>query len=304
MFRKGGCKKSLEFFSCRLFESPLKCLYNQNNKKDCFILIHPTAVVDPLSCIETGVEIGPYCVIGEHVTLKKGVRLFSHVVIEGRTTVGEGCTVYPFCSIGHAPQDLKYKGEPSTVTIGASTTIREYVTIQPGTEGGGMETSVGEKCLLMAHVHIAHDCRIGHGVIMANHVTLGGHVVVGDGTVIGGLAAIHQFVRIGQNSMIGGTAGVTEDVIPYGLVVPGKKAFLEGLNLVGLKRGGFSTEEIQALREFYKRVLEPSVPVLQQRMIAFPESLSRHKAVQKLMDFLQVPSTRGLCLPKRAVSVV
>jgi UDP-N-acetylglucosamine acyltransferase len=139
---------------------------------------------------------------------------------------------------------------------------------------------------------------------MANHVTLGGHVVVGDGTVIGGLAAIHQFVRIGQNSMIGGTAGVTEDVIPYGLVVPGKKAFLEGLNLVGLKRGGFSTEEIQALREFYKRVLEPSVPVLQQRMIAFPESLSRHKAVQKLMDFLQVPSTRGLCLPKRAVSVV
>jgi len=266
-------------------------------------LIHPTAVVDPLSRIEMGVEIGPYCVIGEHVILKKGARLLSHVVVEGRTTVGEGCTIYPFSSIGHAPQDLKYKGEPSTVVIGASTIVREYVTIQPGTEAGGMETSVGENCLLMAHVHIAHDCRVGHGVIMANHVTLGGHVVVGDGAVIGGLAAIHQFVRIGQNAMIGGTAGVTEDVIPYGLVVSGKKAFLEGLNLVGLKRGGFSTEEIQALREFYKHVLEPSVPVLKQRMTAFPESLSRHEAVQKLMDFLQVPSTRGLCLPKRAVSI-
>src|SRR5215475_7057845 len=166
--------------------------------------IHPTAVVAPGARLADNVVIGPYCIIGEHVTLAAGVNLKSHVVVEGRTTIGERTRIFPFASIGHVPQDLKYDGEASSLEIGADNTIREHVTMNPGTAGGGMVTRVGDHCLFMVGAHVAHDCQIGNYVIMANNATLAGHVVVEDHAVLGGLSAVHQFVRIGKHAMIGG----------------------------------------------------------------------------------------------------
>src|SRR5579872_3149248 len=218
--------------------------------------IHRTAIVAPGVSLADDVEIGPYCIVGGEVRLGAGVSLKSHVVVEGRTTIGDGTRIFPFASIGLEPQDLKYKGEPSSLVIGRHNTIREYVTMNPGTEGGGMVTRVGDNGLFMVGVHIAHDCQIGDSVIMANNATLAGHVVIGDFTVFGGLSAVHQFVRIGQHAMVGGVTGVERDVIPYGSVL-GDRARLSGLNIVGMQRRGFSREEIQALRIAYQ-MLFPS----------------------------------------------
>lgn len=263
--------------------------------------IHPTAVIEPGACLASDVEVGPFCVVGSQVTLKAGVRLMSHVVITGRMTLGERCTVYPFASLGHAPQDLKYKGEPSTVDVGHDTIIREYVTIQPGTAGDQMTTRVGHHCLLMAGVHVAHDCQIGNHVVMANNVTLGGHVHIGEYTVIGGLAAIHQFVRIGIHAMIGGTAGVTDDVAPYCIVVPGRKAHLEGLNLIGLKRRGFTSQDIQLLRDAYKHLFEAQHATFQERLNTLSPELGGHPLVEPFLAFLRERETRRpLCLPQRS----
>ncbi|MGE5270593.1 MAG: acyl-ACP--UDP-N-acetylglucosamine O-acyltransferase, partial [Thiohalocapsa sp.] len=206
--------------------------------------IHPTAVVDAGARLADDVVIGPYCVIGAQVSLLAGVALKSHVVIDGRTTIGARTRIFPFASIGHETQDLKYKGEPSTLEIGHDNTIREHVTINPGTEGGGMVTCVGSHCLLMVGAHVAHDCQIGDHVILVNNATLGGHVVVEDYAILGGLSAVHQFVRIGRHAMIGGMSGVERDVIPYGLVM-GDRARLTGINLIGMQRRGFSREAIQ-----------------------------------------------------------
>src|SRR5215469_977150 len=212
--------------------------------------IHATAVVAAGAVLAEDVVIGPYCVIGEHVVLGAGVSLKSHVVVDGRTTIGAGTRIFPFASIGHETQDLKYAGEPSALEIGRDNTIREHVTINPGTAGGGMVTRVGDHCLLMVGAHVAHDCRIGDHVILVNNATLGGHVVIDDYAIVGGLSAVHQFVRIGRHAMIGGMSGVERDVIPYGQVM-GDRARLHGLNIIGMQRRGFSRDDIHGLRSAY-----------------------------------------------------
>ena len=218
--------------------------------------IHPTAIVAHEAQIAATASIGPYCVVGPRVTLGERVRLISHVVVDGITTIGEGSTLYPFASIGHRPQDLKYKGEPSRLEIGRNNQIREHVSMNPGTEGGGMVTHVGDNCLFMVGSHVAHDCQIGDHVILVNNVALGGHVEIGDFAIIGGNSAVHQFVRIGKQVMVGGMTGVENDVIPYAAVT-GNRAHLSGLNLVGLKRRAFSREDIHALRNAYRLLFAP-----------------------------------------------
>ncbi len=258
--------------------------------------IHPSAVVDPGARLGAGVEIGPFCVVGPHVVLGDYVRLVSHVAVDGRTTIGEGTVVYPFASLGHAPQDLKYKGEPSELIIGRNNRIRENVTMNTGTEGGGMVTRVGDGGLFMVGVHIGHDCIVGNNVIFANNATLGGHVVVGDHAVLGGLSAVHQFVRIGAHAMIGGMSGVEADVIPYGLV-KGDRAYLAGLNLVGLQRRGFARDEIHALRSAFKKLFEGEGD-LASRAAAVAEEAGEVSTVAEMLSFLGDRGSRALTLPR------
>lgn len=258
--------------------------------------IHPTAIIEDGAKIADGVHIGPYCVIGHEVTLHSGVRLHGHVCISGRTLIDEGTEIFPFASIGYQPQDLKYHGEPSGLTIGKGNTIREHVTINPGTEGGGMMTKVGNHCLFMVGAHIAHDCQVGDHVILANNATLAGHVSVGDGAIIGGLAAIHQFVRIGRFAIIGGMSGVEKDVIPYGSVI-GERASLAGLNLVGLKRRNTERETIHALRGAYRELFESSEGILAER-IRVVRDMYQHAEVDEMLDFLEANSDRSFCTPK------
>ena len=258
--------------------------------------IHPTAIVAPGAELAETVSIGPYCVIGSDVRLGERVELLSHVVVEGRTSVGEGTRIFPFASIGHQPQDLKYHGEPSTLEIGSNNQIREYVTIQPGTEGGGMLTRVGDNCLFMASAHVAHDCIVGDNVIMANNATLAGHVVVGEYAFLGGLSAVHQFVRIGKHAMVGGMSGVEADIIPFGMVI-GNRAYLSGLNIVGLKRRGFSRDEIHALRNAYRLLFGPE-GTLQERVADVAEQFHDNGAVMEIVEFIRDESSRSLCTPR------
>lgn len=258
--------------------------------------IHETAVVDAAAKIGADVSIGPYCVVGPDVTLGDGVILKSHVVIEGITEIGEGTKIFPFASIGTAPQDLKFKGEKSKLIIGRNNVIREHATMNPGTEGGGMETRVGDNCLFMIGSHVAHDCVVGNHVIMANNATLAGHVSVGDFAVIGGLAAVHQFVRIGEHSMIGGLSGVEHDVIPFGSVM-GERANLAGLNLVGLKRRGFDRETIHGIRAAYRGLFEGD-GTLEERLVSVSEEFADNAVVQQVTDFIRRESKRGLVVPK------
>lgn len=257
--------------------------------------IHPSAVVDPAARIAETAVIGPFCVVGPDVVLGEHVELISHVVVTGRTTVGSGTRIFPFASIGHQPQDLKYHGEPSTLEIGANNQIREYVTMQPGTEGGGMLTKVGNNCLFMASAHVAHDCILGDNVIMANNATLAGHVMVGDFAFLGGLSAVHQFVRIGRHAMIGGMSGVEADVIPYGMVI-GNRAHLNGLNIVGMKRRGFSREDIHTLRNAYRLLFAPE-GTLQERVADVEEQYQGNAAVMEVVEFIRAETSRSLCTP-------
>lgn len=257
--------------------------------------IHPSAVVDPLARIAESAVIGPYCVVGPEVELGDNVELISHVAVAGRTKVGAGTRIFPFASIGHQPQDLKYHGEPSTLEIGRYNQIREYVTIQPGTEGGGMITRVGDNCLFMASAHVAHDCILGNNVIMANNATLAGHVLVGDFAFLGGLSAVHQFVRIGKHAMIGGMSGVEADVIPFGMVI-GNRAHLNGLNIVGLKRRGFSRDDIHTLRNAYRLLFAPE-GTLQERVSDVAEQFKDNAVVMEIVAFIQDESSRSLCTP-------
>lgn len=258
--------------------------------------IHPTAVVDKSAKIGRDVVIGPFCCIGPQVTLADKVVLKSHIVIEGITTIGSGTVIFPFASLGLQPQDLKYGGEASTLSVGGRNIIREYVTMNPGTEGGGMETVVGDDNLFMIGAHIAHDCRIGSHVIMANNATLAGHVIVEDYAIIGGLAAVHQFCRIGRHAMIGGMSGVEHDVIPYGSVVGGR-AWLSGLNLVGLKRRGFTKEDIQNLRLAY-RMLFNDERVMSERIGEVADRFAEVEAIMDVVEFMRAQSSRGLTQPK------
>ncbi|MBT6094157.1 MAG: acyl-ACP--UDP-N-acetylglucosamine O-acyltransferase [Rhodospirillaceae bacterium] len=257
--------------------------------------IHSTAVVSPNATLGSGLKIGPYCVIGEHVTLDDGVELMSHVVVDGRTHIGANTRIYPFASIGHCPQDLKYGGEPSKLEIGCNNVIREHVTMNPGTEGGGMLTSVGNNCLFMVGAHVAHDCQIEDNAILVNNATLGGHVHVGEWAIIGGLSAVHQFVRIGRHAMIGGMSGIEHDVIPYGSVI-GNRARLSGLNIVGLKRRNFSREEIHDLRKAY-RLIFALEGTLGERLEDVAEDFSNNEPVMEIVDFIQANSSRAICQP-------
>lgn len=263
--------------------------------------IHPTAIIATDAHIAATATVGAYCVVGENVVLGDSVELKSHVCVDGRTEIGEGTVVYPFASIGSAPQDLKYRGEPSQLIIGKRNTIREHVTMNTGTEGGGMMTRVGDHCLFMVAVHVAHDCIIGNNVILANNATLAGHVEVGNGAIIGGLAAVHQFVRIGHYAMIGGLSAVEKDVIPYGSVI-GERAYLAGLNLVGLKRRGVDREQIHALRAAYKQLFENDndSKVLSDRVAALGASDDAVSSeVAELLAFLSNDSSRSFCTPKK-----
>lgn len=256
--------------------------------------IHPTAVVDPEARLDKDVEIGPFCVVGPEVSLGAGVVLKSHVVVQGRTEIGAGTVVFPFAVLGEIPQDLKYAGERTRLRIGRNNRIREHVTMHPGTAGGGGETVIGDDGLYMAGSHVAHDCRVGNGVIMANSAALAGHCVVGDDVRIGGLAGVHQFVRIGRGAMIGALTMVTHDVIPYGLV-QGPRGVLEGLNLVGLRRRGLPREEIAALRAAYDR-LRDGEGTLAERAEALGEDPS--PLVREMAAFLMAESGRQFLAPR------
>ncbi len=258
--------------------------------------IHSTAIVDKAAQIGADVVIGPYCVVGPRVQLTEGVRLVAHVVVDGITRIDKGTVVYPFASLGHRPQDLKFKGEESTLEIGANNQIREHVTMNPGTEGGGMITRVGDNGLFMVGAHVAHDCQIGNNVIMANNATLGGHVHIGDFAIIGGLAAVHQFVRIGAHAMIGGMSGVENDVIPYGMV-KGERAHLAGLNIVGLERRGFGREDIHALRSAY-RMLFASEGTMAERLDDVANLYKDHTLVGSVVHFIRDRTSRALCQPR------
>jgi UDP-N-acetylglucosamine acyltransferase len=258
--------------------------------------IHPTAVVAPEAALGDNVTIGPFCCVGPDVSLGDNVSLISHVVLAGRTSIGDNTRVFPFASLGHEPQDLKYQGEPSTLEIGGDNVIREHVTMNPGTQRGGMVTKVGSHGLFMVGCHVAHDSTIGDHVVMANNATIGGHVEIGDHAVLGGLAAIHQYVRIGRHAMVGGMSGVEHDVIPYGSVV-GDRAHLSGLNMVGLKRRGFSRDDIHELRKAY-RLLFAEEGTMAERLEDVSATFSDYPTVMDIVNFIQIDSARAVCQPK------
>ena len=257
--------------------------------------IHPTAIIENGASIGVDVKIGPYCYIGGNTVLGDRILLESHVVVTGYTEVGEGTHIFPFASIGHNPQDLKYDGELSRLEIGSNNVIREHVTVNPGTQGGGLLTKVGNDCLFMVASHVAHDCLVGDNVVLVNNATLGGHVNIGDFAIIGGLSAVHQFVRIGRHAMIGGCSGVENDVIPYGSIV-GNRAHLSGLNLVGLKRRGFSREVIHDLRRAY-RLLFSQEGTQAERMADVSELFIDIEPVMEILEFMRVESSRAICQP-------
>lgn len=258
--------------------------------------IHPTAIVDSKAEIGAGVRIGPYCIVGADVKLGAGVTLHSHVVIAGRTTIGARCEIYPFASIGQPPQDLKYRGEPSRLEVGSDNLIREYVTMNAGTEGGGMVTRVGSNCTFLAGAHVGHDCQVGSNVILSNATLLAGHCRVADFVIFGGGSAVHQFVRVGMHAFIGGASAVESDVIPYGLAV-GNRAHLMGLNLVGLKRRGFSREQISTMREAYGRIFAPD-GALRERVAGVGERFAGSAEAMEMVNFILAESDRPLCLPR------
>jgi len=262
--------------------------------------IHATAVVDPSAKLGTNVQIGPYCVVGEGVELGNGVVIGSHSIVGGRAVLGQGCRVSPFVSIGEPPQDIKYRDEPSSVTIGPNCVIRENVTIHRGTETGKMMTRVGANCFLMVGAHIAHDCNIGDDVTLVNGVTLGGHVAVGDGAIVGGLSAVHQFVRIGAYSFVGGMSGVAADLIPFGMAV-GNRANLSGLNIVGLKRKGFPREQIHELRQAY-RMLFSSEGTLKERLEDVDSMFSKNPLAKQIIDFIKSDTDRSFCVPNNVAT--
>ncbi len=254
--------------------------------------VHPTAIIEPGAQLGVGVEIGPWCHVGPDVTIGDGARLVSHVVVDGSTLIGEGALLYPFCTVGLAPQDLKYRNEPTRCEIGARTQVREHCTIHRGTVTGSGVTRVGADCLLMAVVHIAHDCDIGDGVVIANNVVMGGHVSIGAGAVIGGAAALHQFVRIGRGAMVGGVSGVEADVIPFGSVI-GNRARLSGLNVIGLRRRGVDRAGLHRLRTAI-RLLFGSEGVFSLRLAEVREAYGDDPMVAEVLAFIDIPSKRGL----------
>ena len=258
--------------------------------------LHPTAVVEDGARLGADVEVGPFCHVGPQVRLGDGVRLVSHISLAGNTSVGARTRIFPFASVGHQPQDLKYRGEPVRLVIGEDCLIREGVTMNPGTEGGRSETVVGQGCVFLANAHVAHDCHIGEGVILSNNVMLAGHCQVGDYAILSGGAAAHQYVRIGAHGFVGGLAGVEHDLIPFGMAL-GNRASLAGLNFVGLKRRGFSHEAIHELRRAYKMLFNGK-GTLKERASDVAEAFPDQEAVQQIVAFLRQGGDRAICVPR------
>lgn len=259
--------------------------------------IHSTAIVEDGAVIGGGVRIGPYSIVGPDVQLADGVILEAHVVVTGHTTIGPGTHIFPFASIGHKPQDLKFAGEITRLNVGANNQIREHVTMSPGTEGGGGLTSVGDNCLFMVGSHVGHDCRIGNNAILANNATLAGHVELDDFVILGGLSAVRQWSRIGTGAIVGGMTGVEFDVIPYGSVI-GDRARLAGLNLVGLKRKGLPREQIHALRAAYRALFESDEGTLRSRAEALAVETEDQPLVKTVTDFILEKEDRRFCTPR------
>jgi UDP-N-acetylglucosamine acyltransferase len=254
--------------------------------------IHPTAIIAPGAELGVGVRVGPFCTVGPDVVIEDGATLISHVVVEGDTTIGAGATLYPFSTVGMAPQDLKYRGEPTRCVIGPRTQIREHCTIHRGTPHGLGVTTVGADCMLMCVVHVAHDCTLGNEVIIANNAVMGGHVTIGDYAVIGGQSALHQFIRIGRGAMVSGVAGVAGDVIPFGFVV-GNRGALQSLNLIGLKRRGYPRARIHAFRAAFRHLFAGE-GTFAARLASLAATAAEEPLVDEMLRFIAAPSRRGL----------
>jgi UDP-N-acetylglucosamine acyltransferase len=259
--------------------------------------IHPTAIVESGARIADDVEIGPYCIVGPKVELKERVRLVAHVVLDGLTTIGAGTVIYPHATLGQPPQSFAYHGEDTTLVVGENNLIRESVTMHTGTADGRGVTSVGSNCMFMANSHVAHDCELGNNIVIANSVALGGHCEIGDYVWFGGMSGAHQFTRIGKHAFVGGLAGLRGDLIPFGSVI-GNHAHLAGLNLVGLKRRGFSREAIHDLRNAY-RLLFAEEGTFQERLDDVAELFAKNSEVMAIVDFIRSGGQRPLCMPNR-----
>ncbi len=257
-------------------------------------MIHNTAIINPKANISSKAIIGAYSVIGPNVTIHDDVTIHAQVNINGNTSIDKGTIIYPFASIGNDPQDLKYKGEETSLVIGSNNKIREYVTINPGTIGGGGKTKIGNNCLFMVSSHVAHDCIVGNNVIIANNVPLGGHAQIEDNVVIGGNSAVQQFTRIGKMAMIGGMCGVVKDVIPYGMAF-GNRCILQGLNLIGLRRKDIPNKEILSLTEAYKEIFKTKN--LSENLVNLDNKYKENPLVQDVIDFIDKDKKRAICTP-------
>jgi len=257
-------------------------------------MIHKTALIDSKAKISNNVKIGAYSIIGPNVQIDQGTEIHSHVYITGNTKIGSNNKIYPFASIGNDPQDLKFQGENTLLEIGNNNKIREYVTINPGTKGGGGLTKIGNNCLFMVSSHIAHDCLVGNNVILANNVPLGGHAVIEDDVIIGGNSAVQQFTRVGRSAMIGGMCGVVRDIIPYGLA-HGNRSILQGLNLIGLRRKNISNKQIMILSDAYKEIFKNEN--LTQNLNNLSTDLKKNELVLEVVNFLEKDKKRPICTP-------
>ena len=258
-------------------------------------MIHNSSVVDKKAKIGKDVKIGPFCYIGPKVQISDGVELISSIHIEGNTKIGKETRIFPFASIGTPPQDKKYKGEDNSLEIGENNIIREYVTINPGTKGGGGKTIIGDNCLLMISSHVAHDCYIGNNVVIANNVPLGGHVTIEDSVVIGGNSAVQQFTRIGRLAMIGGMTGVLKDVIPFGLSF-GNRNYLRGINLIGLKRNKYDNKKIMELDRAFKKIF--SSKNLRENLSKINGEYKENDLVKEVINFIEKDKKRPICTPQ------
>jgi len=257
-------------------------------------MIHSSSIISKKAKIGNNVKIGPFCNIGDFVQLEDQVELISNVHIEGNTTIGKGTKIFPFASIGTVPQDLKYKNEPNSLVVGERNIIREYVTINPGTMGGGGQTTIGNDCLFMISSHIAHDCKVGNNVVIANNVPLGGHVTIEDSVVIGGNSAVQQFTRIGRLAMIGGMTGVLKDVIPFGLSI-GNRNYLQGLNLIGLRRKNYENKKIIDLDKAYKAIF--SSTKIHENLSKIISEFKDNELVKEVVNFIARDKKRPICTP-------
>jgi len=257
-------------------------------------MIHKSAIIDPKANVSSNVEIGPYTVVGPNVEINENTIIHSNVNISGFTKIGKQNKIYPFASIGNDPQDLKYNGEETKLVIGDKNIIRENVTINPGTVGGGSKTQIGNNCLFMIGSHVAHDCLLGNNVIIANNVPLGGHAIIEDNVVIGGNSAVQQFTRIGKMAMIGGMTGVLHDVIPYGLST-GNRNTLQGLNLIGLRRAKFENKDILGLNEAYKEIF--ATKNITENISKLNGSFQENPLVKEVIKFITKDKKRSICTP-------